>query len=224
MDTREAIARLSSLRRALETLHPLSPLSPDDRERLAAAITSYEQASATEFAVAHDDFCLLGEDNLRRYLPVRHLSIRVHEADAPFDVFARACASAAAGCRTVISAPRDLKGPAADAVELLDSLTDDWAAAIEFVDESDAEIAAALESGRFTRIRYAAADRVPEAIRRAAATSLAYVAAAAPLCDGRIELPWYLQEQSISHVYHRYGNLGRRAGETRGESLPRAER
>jgi RHH-type proline utilization regulon transcriptional repressor/proline dehydrogenase/delta 1-pyrroline-5-carboxylate dehydrogenase len=32
---------------------------------------------------------------------------------------------------------------------------------------------------------------------------------------GRIELLWYLREQSISFDYHRYGNLGRRAGELR---------
>jgi RHH-type proline utilization regulon transcriptional repressor/proline dehydrogenase/delta 1-pyrroline-5-carboxylate dehydrogenase len=211
-------ANLASLRKSLAGLHPLSPLSPlspDDRECLAAAIDSYIVASATEFAIAHDDFRLLGEDNFRRYLPVPQPSIRIHEDDSPFEVFARACAAAAAGCRTVISAPRDLKGPAADAVELLDSLTDDWAAAIEFVEETDAELAAALESGRVTRVRYAAPDRAPEAIRRAAAPSLAYVADAPPLSQGRIELLWYLQEQSISHVYHRYGNLGRRAAESR---------
>jgi RHH-type proline utilization regulon transcriptional repressor/proline dehydrogenase/delta 1-pyrroline-5-carboxylate dehydrogenase len=34
---------------------------------------------------------------------------------------------------------------------------------------------------------------------------------------GRLELPWYVQEQSISHDYHRYGNLGRRAAEPRRE-------
>jgi hypothetical protein len=32
-----------------------------------------------------------------------------------------------------------------------------------------------------------------------------------------LELPWYVQEQSISHDYHRYGNLGRRAAEPRRE-------
>jgi RHH-type proline utilization regulon transcriptional repressor/proline dehydrogenase/delta 1-pyrroline-5-carboxylate dehydrogenase len=219
----DAHTNLESLRITLAALHPLSPLSAADRERLAAAIDSYLVASAAEFAVAHDDFRLLGEDNFRRYLPVLRLSIRVHENDEPVDIFARACAAAAAGCPTVISTPRDLKGPAADAVELLDALTDAWAAAIEFVEETDAELAAALESGRVTRVRYAAPDRVPEAIRRAAAASLAYIADSPPLAEGRVELLWYLREQSISHVYHRYGNLGRRAAELRGDSSPIAE-
>jgi len=31
-----------------------------------------------------------------------------------------------------------------------------------------------------------------------------------PMMEGRLELLNYLQEQSISHSYHRYGNLGAR--------------
>jgi RHH-type proline utilization regulon transcriptional repressor/proline dehydrogenase/delta 1-pyrroline-5-carboxylate dehydrogenase len=35
--------------------------------------------------------------------------------------------------------------------------------------------------------------------------------------EGRLELLWYLREQSISTDYHRYGNLGARADEARAE-------
>jgi RHH-type proline utilization regulon transcriptional repressor/proline dehydrogenase/delta 1-pyrroline-5-carboxylate dehydrogenase len=141
--------------------------------------------------------------------------IRLHEADSPFDVLARACAARAAGCRVVVSSPPDLVGAARDACELLDALTDSWAASIEFVEETDAELAAAMQSGRVGRVRYAAPDRVAESIRRASAESFAYIADAPPLAHGRVELLWYVQEQSLSHVYHRYGNLGRRAEEKR---------
>ncbi len=37
--------------------------------------------------------------------------------------------------------------------------------------------------------------------------------------EGRLEMLWYLREQSISTDYHRYGNLGIRADETRAEVL-----
>jgi RHH-type proline utilization regulon transcriptional repressor/proline dehydrogenase/delta 1-pyrroline-5-carboxylate dehydrogenase len=40
-----------------------------------------------------------------------------------------------------------------------------------------------------------------------------YVARTPVLAIGRIELLWYLSEQSLSADYHRYGNLGDRAGE-----------
>jgi RHH-type proline utilization regulon transcriptional repressor/proline dehydrogenase/delta 1-pyrroline-5-carboxylate dehydrogenase len=39
------------------------------------------------------------------------------------------------------------------------------------------------------------------------------------LAHGRIELLRYLREQSISHDYHRYGNLGARAGEARAVTM-----
>ena len=35
------------------------------------------------------------------------------------------------------------------------------------------------------------------------------------VAEGRIELLWYLREQSISDDYHRYGNLGDRRNEVR---------
>jgi RHH-type proline utilization regulon transcriptional repressor/proline dehydrogenase/delta 1-pyrroline-5-carboxylate dehydrogenase len=35
--------------------------------------------------------------------------------------------------------------------------------------------------------------------------------------EGRLEMLWYLREQSISTDYHRYGNLGLRADEARAE-------
>ena len=54
-------------------------------------------------------------------------------------------------------------------------------------------------------------------IRAAAAEALQYVADTPVSPHGRVELLWYLREQSMSHVYHRYGNLGLRADERRDE-------
>ena len=56
-------------------------------------------------------------------------------------------------------------------------------------------------------------------IRQAAAKSLQYVADTPVSSHGRIELLWYFREQSVSHMYHRYGNLGLRAAEPRDEPL-----
>jgi RHH-type proline utilization regulon transcriptional repressor/proline dehydrogenase/delta 1-pyrroline-5-carboxylate dehydrogenase len=190
-------------------------LANDDVAHMHRAINSYLNWMAEEFGVAHDHFRLVGEDNYRRYLPVSRLRIRVHEDDAPFDVVARAAAARAVGCRTVVSAPLNLTGSARDSFDLLDQLTDSWAAAIEFVEESDQQLAEAMRSGATERVRYAGPLRVPELIRRASAESYVYIADAPVLAHGRVELLWYLQEQSLSHVYHRYGNLGRRAEEAR---------
>jgi RHH-type proline utilization regulon transcriptional repressor/proline dehydrogenase/delta 1-pyrroline-5-carboxylate dehydrogenase len=83
------------------------------------------------------------------------------------------------------------------------------------VAESDEELADLIRRSETDRVRYARPERVPEIIRRAAAEALQYVADEPVSAHGRIELLWYVREQSISHVYHRYGNLGIRADEQR---------
>ena len=101
---------------------------------------------------------------------------------------------------------------------MLETLTHDWAGGIEFVDETDSQLREVILRRQTDRVRYAAADRVPLAIRTATAETGIYIADALVLGHGRIELLWYVQEQSISFSYHRYGNLGARAEEVRAET------
>jgi RHH-type proline utilization regulon transcriptional repressor/proline dehydrogenase/delta 1-pyrroline-5-carboxylate dehydrogenase len=46
-----------------------------------------------------------------------------------------------------------------------------------------------------------------------------YVATEPVSLSGRVELLWYVREQSLSVDYHRYGNLGFRAEEERSPVL-----
>ncbi|QDT70912.1 proline dehydrogenase family protein [Lacipirellula limnantheis] len=210
--------QLHSLRNALADFERTPRLfAPTDVTRLKVAMESYLDWMLDEFEPTHDHFRLIGEDNLRRYLAVPSMRLRVAAEDTPWEIFARAAAARAAGCRVVVSEPPSLPESPRHAVELLDALTDSWAGAIEFIEETDEQLADALRAGSVGRLRYADRSRVPDAIRTAATESYVYVADAPVLAHGRVELLWYLQEQSLSHVYHRYGNLGRRADEPRAE-------
>ena len=97
---------------------------------------------------------------------------------------------------------------------MLDRLTASWAGNIEFVEETDEALAEAIRDGRTDRVRYAG-DRAPQSVLRAVGDTGVYVARAPVLAEGRVELLWYVKEQSISDNYHRYGNLGERSGEAR---------
>ncbi len=189
-----------------------STLDPAAVAQIVSAAESYLAWMATEFGPTHDEFRLLGEDNYRRYRPLTTVHIRLHSADTPWELFARALAARVAGCRIVISSPPLLES---SFVQLLDQLTHGWAGQIEFVPQSDTELADAIRASHIHRLRYAAPDRVPLAIRQAAAETGHYLADAPVLAHGRIELLWYFQEQSLSQIYHRYGNLGPRAAEVR---------
>jgi len=190
------------------------PLEGDTRIIDAAA--SYERNQREEFGAEHDHFRLVGQDNVRRYLAVGDVRVRVDARDSAFDIFARACAAHVAGCRVVISTPPGLDSPA---VRRLEQLTESWAGAIEFVEETDAQLAAAIAAGQVDRVRFAAPDRASLEVLQAGNTANGCVVSVPVSAEGRLELLWYVREQSISTDYHRYGNLGIRADEPRAEVL-----
>jgi RHH-type proline utilization regulon transcriptional repressor/proline dehydrogenase/delta 1-pyrroline-5-carboxylate dehydrogenase len=185
-------------------------------DRMAVAAASYERSLLDEFGKEHDHFRLVGQDNFRRYRPLDYVRVRVHPEDSPFDLFARVCAVHVAGSRVTISVPKDFASPA---LKLLEQITESWAAAIEFVEETDEELAGIVRQRQTDRVRYAAPDRVSQPVLEAAGESGVCVVSHPVLTEGRVELLWYLQEQSLSIDYHRYGNLGIRSAEQRADVL-----
>jgi RHH-type proline utilization regulon transcriptional repressor/proline dehydrogenase/delta 1-pyrroline-5-carboxylate dehydrogenase len=98
---------------------------------------------------------------------------------------------------------------------MLHELTESWAGALEFVEETDDQLAAAIRGGQADRVRFAAPDRVPPVVLQSANEAGGCMVCQPVSAEGRLEMLWYLREQSISTDYHRYGNLGARAGESR---------
>ena len=195
---------------------PTTDLSAEELKRVAAAIGSYDLQYREEFGRVHDHFHLVGQDNLRRYLPVEALRVRVHAKDSAFDILARVAAAKTVGSHITVSHEPGFRSATLDALE---TLTDSWGAAIEFVEESDDVLAQIICEQQTDRVRYAAPDRVPSIVFEAVRDSGQFVARAPVLAEGRVELLWYVREQSISHDYHRYGNLGPRAAEKRAEVI-----
>ncbi len=191
-------------------------ISADVARQIIACIVSYEQSHCQEFAAVHDHFRLPGQDNLRRYLAFDDLRIRVSEEDSPLDIFSRVAAANIAGCRVVVSIPHDYSTPV---LQLLEELTEPWGAAIEFVEESDDELIAAIQAQQTDRIRYAHPKRVPESVLKAATENGVSVISVPVVMIGRLELLWYHKEQSLCIDYHRYGNLAHRGSEERAEPL-----
>ncbi|MEO2010808.1 MAG: proline dehydrogenase family protein [Pirellulaceae bacterium] len=201
------------LRRVAEQIGLMDGLDDAVVGRLTSAFSSYETAFAEEFGQEHDDFRIVGQDNLRRYLPVHGIRIRITADDDAFGILARVAAARVAGCHpTVISRPMDLDEPLVNA---LDEWTESWGAAVEFVIEDDETLGELLAGQHTQRIRYSSPGKVPQSVRTATAVSGAFIADTPILSDGRLELIWYLMEQSISVDYHRYGNLGARSLEER---------
>jgi RHH-type proline utilization regulon transcriptional repressor/proline dehydrogenase/delta 1-pyrroline-5-carboxylate dehydrogenase len=204
----------SVMGRFLVALQNWDTLNLTENTKLITAFTSYERWWNDEFSREHDHFLLPGQDNHRRYLPVTALRVRVHADDTPFDLFARVAAARIAGCRITLSIPPGLEWRA---LQRLREATEAWSGEIVFVEETDAQLAEAIRAHQCDRVRYAHPSRVPVEVRRAAHEANVFIADAPVLAEGRIELLWYVREQSVSFDYHRYGNLGARSGEARAE-------
>lgn len=187
-----------------------------DAERIITAIVSCENAQRDEFGKEHDHFKLVGQDNVRRYLPFENVRVRISPDDSAFEIFTRVCAAHIAGCRVTVSSPPDAK---LSNVALLEELTESWAGAIEFVEETDTQLATAIHEKQTDRVRYAAPNRAPLEVLPAANEAGGIIVSVPVSGEGRLEMLWYLREQSVSVDYHRYGNLGLRADEKRAEVL-----
>jgi RHH-type proline utilization regulon transcriptional repressor/proline dehydrogenase/delta 1-pyrroline-5-carboxylate dehydrogenase len=172
----------------------------------ACAIRSYLYWQEREFSREKDFFHLRGQDNIHRYLPVGEVAIRLHPSDTLFDAIGRIAAARIAGCRPVISLPPGLDNPVTRF--LLGRKGKPFIHPYPILCQNDSELI--LSMGKIQRIRYAGKDRVPPKVLEAAAETGFYVSRAPVMMEGRVELIQYMQNQSISDTYHRYGNIGER--------------
>jgi len=215
----QSVGRLPSLRETLrecELAVTDGELSPDALQRIIFAAASMEAVVAKHYDGWHDSVRLLGQDNLRRYRPVSHLRVRLLPDDKPDDVVIAAIASLLVQCRTVFSFDEETS---LEAIDLLHRVTSAWAGRIETINESDEELVEAIVGGGVDRLRLLQ-ERVEldPAIHHACAEPFIPLLRKPVIASGFIEPLWFLEEQSVSHDYNRYGNLGRRAGEARGKN------
>ena len=184
--------------------------------QVSAAIESARQAVDAEFSGEHDTVRLVGQDNLRRYRPSRAITIRVSPADSLCESLI--CLAAAVAVQAQISLSieptREVQSR-----ELLESTADAVPGLIHPIEETETQLAERIQQGHIARLRLLspAVSSSPAVI--ASGEAFVTIVDEPVLCEGRIECLRYLDEQSISYDYHRYGNLGRRSSEQRREVL-----
>ncbi|QTA89885.1 proline dehydrogenase family protein [Desulfonema magnum] len=178
-----------------------------DLRKTICAVKSYLYHTEQEFSQEHDYFHLRGQDNILRYLPVGRVVVRMHEEDSLFDVLARIAAVKISGCKLIVSIPKGLENEITAFLHGKEGKQFVGKEPVLFqTDEDVVEMIPLIQ-----RIRYAAPERVPNAVFDGAAKTGLYIARTKVMMEGQIELLQYFQQQSICDSYHRYGNLGERA-------------
>ena len=169
---------------------------------LRASAASYAAAWRGHFAREHDPSALLGEDNVFRYRPCRGIIVR-GDASPPAQRLALLQAVLAALTADV---PLTLSLPRGEPWPWLEEH-----AGVTAVIESEAQLMRAPRAQeRFERLRVLAPVSLD--VRAAAHQAGVTVIDAPAMATGRLELRWYLREQTVSRVRHRYGNVIEPAG------------
>jgi RHH-type proline utilization regulon transcriptional repressor/proline dehydrogenase/delta 1-pyrroline-5-carboxylate dehydrogenase len=183
----------------------------DDRALLRASAASYARAWRRHFGCEHDPSAILGEGNTFRYRPCRRVIARGAPSAAAVALSQVALAACAVGVPLTVSLPPD--SPLVERLSECDG--------IEVVADTDAAFADRLASpGEAERARVW--GPIPTTARVAANGAGVTVIDAPVLANGRLELRWYLREQTVSRVLHRYGNVpGPAAGADGGPAAPR---
>ncbi len=160
-----------------------------------------------EFDVEHDYFKLRGEDNIFRYIPLERVALRVTKTDSLFDVMSRILAAKVSGVSLHISIDAGLEN---NVVSFLFENKDTLLKSTDKVArESEEEFVKCFS--KVNRLIYADIDKVSKYVFTEAAKIAKFIVRGNPMMEGRLELLNYFEEQSISHSYHRYGNIGVRA-------------
>lgn len=177
------------------------------KEALNKALTmaqSYAYHKENEFDLSKDYVSIRGEDNLFSYTKIKNLAFRLCEDDDLSDILGVIIGANTLQIPLFISYESQN-----EKVKFAQKICEKANLKAEFSKESAKDFADKIPN--FERIRYHAKASKDDIIYKSAAQNAKIIIAPKPLINGRFELLYYHNEKSLSISYHRYGNLGIRA-------------
>jgi RHH-type proline utilization regulon transcriptional repressor/proline dehydrogenase/delta 1-pyrroline-5-carboxylate dehydrogenase len=164
-------------------------LPPADLIDLRAAAGSDAWWLAREFAVAHDPSALACESNRFRYRPLRRALIRAGEATGDARIARLLLAARAAGVAAELSLPPARSFPGVG---------------VPVWHETDENLARRLPGTGYELLRAPVSGPVlAAAATEAGIRSITHL----PVLSGKIELPAFFREQSVTETLHRHGSV-----------------
>jgi RHH-type proline utilization regulon transcriptional repressor/proline dehydrogenase/delta 1-pyrroline-5-carboxylate dehydrogenase len=174
----------------------------NEREDLQVTAWAYSWAWNDFYARSHDPSGIHGERNILRYIPVGRMIYRINGDDDIISVFRAALAGSTADIPMEISLSPTLASHTRSQL--------DGQPRIRIVEESEADLASRLHlaiahHGRRGPIRVPGG--ASDALHREANKLRIPIADEAIHQSGRVEIRYWLREQTISERRHRYGNI-----------------
>ncbi|QOP40793.1 proline dehydrogenase family protein [Sulfurimonas marina] len=173
-------------------------------QKALAYVSGFVYWYTKEFLPDHDYVNIRGESNVIRYLPVNSVLLRIEDNDNFEEVLATILAVKMIDVKLHISLPK--LSQRAEFKWLESSITRILGKDDAIVREDEVMLVDSIN--RFERIRFLSKENITQNIFNAVAADAKYIASNSFVTHGRLELMHYFIEQSVTHSYHRYGNLG----------------
>ena len=175
----------------------------EDFSKLEFALQSYLENWDNEFSKEKDYAKVRGEDNHFRYLPLDKVVIRVTKNDSIFDIVSRVLAARVCKVPFTLSLEKNV-----NIQEFLENSKELFSSKDKIIIEDEKSFIKTIKN--YSRIIYSDISKVSADVFKESSKTLVFIVRQGPMMEGRLELLNYLGEQSISHSFHRYGNIGAR--------------
>nr|WP_321268119.1 bifunctional proline dehydrogenase/L-glutamate gamma-semialdehyde dehydrogenase [uncultured Sulfurimonas sp.] len=160
-----------------------------------------------EFLQEHDYANIRGESNIIRYLNVKKMTLVVKNDDSLYEILCSIAAAKISGVKLHISLPKKINSH--ELLWLMGKKAFLLGEHDSFSNESLQESIASMKDSQ--RVRYLNKQNIEKEVYKLMAADARHIASEPFIAHGRVELMHFFLEQSISHSYHRYGNLGLRS-------------
>ena len=169
--------------------------------KLEWALQSYLENYENEFSVTKDYAKVRGEDNHFKYIPLTNVVIRVEPFDSVFDIVSRILGAKVCKVNFTVSINRN-----EIVKQFLNNSKELFGPKDKLINQDDLSFSKTIKD--FKRVIYSNINKVPKIVFEEASKTGTFIVRQPAFMEGRLELLNYFEEQTISHSYHRYGNLG----------------
>jgi RHH-type proline utilization regulon transcriptional repressor/proline dehydrogenase/delta 1-pyrroline-5-carboxylate dehydrogenase len=173
-------------------------LEKNDKYDVLVALKNYGESYNNFFSKEIDYQKIPGQSNICRFLQLPNIAVRADESSELKDVILAILAAKLCAKKVFVSVESDKVS------EELKKVSSAILRGVELSIEKEEEFANRIES--FKRVRFVSKNG-PSLLKEKAARTGMTVVSDSVIYQGRVELLNYLQEQSVSNNYHRFGYI-----------------
>ena len=173
-------------------------LAKNDRHDILPVFKNYVNAYDQYFSQEIDYQKIPGQSNITRFLKLPNIAIRAHQSCSVKDLILAILAAKLCVNEVHLSIEKD------NLIEEINKISPAILWQVKIVIQNNEEFAQQIE--KFKRVRIIGKNALDIFKQKAAKTGLAVIGEDV-IYQGRVELLHYLQEQSVSNNYHRFGYI-----------------